>query len=908
MSGRNLSVRTAAIWRFVLAWCEVTAVFTVTSVTVAEPAKVEQVVVVFKTHFDIGYTDLARNVVNSYRTSMIDKALDVCEGAKSMPTEQRFVWTVPGWPMAQILWPGQSPERRQRILQAIRDGRLVWHGLPFTPHTESLDLEDVVRGMEFSSALSRSLGMPLPRDAKMTDVPSHTRIVPTILKRAGIDFLHIGCNPQAASADVPALFWWEGPDGSRLLTMYSAGDYGTGLKAPEGWPYKTWLALIHTGDNEGPPTPQAVQALVDQAKRELPGVKLRFGRLSDFADAILKENPPLPVVCTDMPDTWIYGIAAMPCQTALARHLRPQIGTLESLNALLTIWGVKVPEVKNVVADAYEGSLMYGEHTWGYCMGFLGWRYGREWEEARDKGRYALAEESWAEKGEKILNAERLVHPALQRDVAALAQAVRVTGRRIIVFNPLPWRRDGLVNSDWSKTFLADDTGAIPMTLRDVATGDTITAEIDGPWARFIARDVPPLGYRTYVPVGEQAKQPESPSSGDDTTLENEYLRVQLDPARGTVASLIDKRSGRELVDPTSKYGFGQYLYERFDADMHHAYQVAYCKSHPWPAWAEVFGKPHLPPAKESPYAAASPKNFRISTYRGPVASMAVMNTEAGEAIPHDVRVIVTLCRGCPFIDVGLTISAKRADPWPEAGWLCFPFKIEKPTFQLGRLGATMDPAKDICRGTNHEVFCLSSGMTALGPDGAGAGLCPIDSPLVSLGHPGLFRYTKNFTPREPIAFVNLYNNQWGTNFQQWIDKLPPFSVRIWAVRDGSTQSNLVTPSWEARQPCLATLFDGPAGELPPTQSGIELSQKGVLVTAFGPNPDGDGTLLRLWEQAGEDGPCQVRLPEGLSAVTAQSCDLRGQAQGEPLPVHGSEVTLPLRHFAPASVILRKQK
>ena len=38
---------------------------------------VEEVVVVFKTHFDIGYTDLARNVVNRYRTSMIDNALAV---------------------------------------------------------------------------------------------------------------------------------------------------------------------------------------------------------------------------------------------------------------------------------------------------------------------------------------------------------------------------------------------------------------------------------------------------------------------------------------------------------------------------------------------------------------------------------------------------------------------------------------------------------------------------------------------------------------------------------------------------------------------------------------------------------------------------------------------------------------
>ena len=85
-----------------------------------EPPKLEQVIVVFKTHFDIGYTDLARNVVTRYRTSMIDKALSACDASRDLPAEHRFVWTLPGWPMAQILWTGQTPERRKRIEEAIR--------------------------------------------------------------------------------------------------------------------------------------------------------------------------------------------------------------------------------------------------------------------------------------------------------------------------------------------------------------------------------------------------------------------------------------------------------------------------------------------------------------------------------------------------------------------------------------------------------------------------------------------------------------------------------------------------------------------------------------------------------------------------------------------------------------------
>ncbi len=69
-----------------------------------------------------------------------------------MPPEHRFVWTLSGWPMKQVLWSGTNASAAgSGSPQAIRDGRLVWHALPASLHTESLDLEDLVRGMVFSS-------------------------------------------------------------------------------------------------------------------------------------------------------------------------------------------------------------------------------------------------------------------------------------------------------------------------------------------------------------------------------------------------------------------------------------------------------------------------------------------------------------------------------------------------------------------------------------------------------------------------------------------------------------------------------------------------------------------------------------------------------------------------------------
>ena len=873
----------------------------------------EQVVVVFKTHFDIGYTGLASEVVERYRTSMIDKALDVCDASRNLPPENQFVWTIPGWPMAQILWPGQTPERRERIERAIRDGRLVWHALPATTHTESLDLEDFVRGMRFSSELSRRFGTPLARDAKMTDVPSHTWIVPTVLRHAGVDFLHIGCNSASGSPDVPRLFWWEGPDGSRLLTMYEASGYGSGLKPPEDWPYKTWLALIHTGDNQGPPPPDHVQKLLAQAERELPGVKVRMGRLSDFADAILAEKPDLPVIRADMPDTWIHGIMSMPQETAIARSVRPQIAALEALNTLLRAWGVEVPGVEEGLAKAYEGSLMYGEHTWGYSMSPFGYHYSDEWAKLREEGHYARLEQSWAEHGARVRDAEEMVRLACLEDTDALARVVSVDGPRIVVFNPLPWPRDEVVTL---RLPLRE-----PGKWKDASTGESLIVDatpvfeprqrgnsergaprkVEGTYLHLVARNVPALGYRTYVPTPTVRSSPHTVP--DSFIIENEHFLARLDQSRGVIASIVEKRSGRELVDESSQYGFGQYLHERFDQQRVREYFEDYLKY--IPGWAPHFARGGLPSADEVPYWCGSPKVFGSHLFSlNEVVQWGSLFTLSDKEVPLGFMLDPTIYRDLPYLDLDFSVVRKQPDPWPEAGWLCLPFKVDQPTFRLGRLGSVIDPAQDALRGSNFDVFCLSTGMTITGPDGKGVGLCPIDSPLVSIGRPGLYQYSKEFGEREPVVFVNLFNNVWGTNFQQWTEGSWQSRVRIWAVEGKGLEADLITPSWEARSPCQAAFFDGPAGTLPPSQSGIELSRKGVLVTAFGPNPDGDGVLLRLWEQSGEDGPCRVRLPKAMDVAQAQPCDLRGRPQGDPIPVRDGQIEVPLRHFAPASLIL----
>ncbi len=332
-------------------------------------SQINEIIVVCKTHFDIGYSDRVEEVLKYYRTTMIDRALDLIDRSKELPQEEQFTWTCPGWVFDWITedWPGQTAERRQRLDRAVKSGRLVAHALPFSIESELMWPEEFARGYAFADRSCQRYGMPIPRAAKTSDVPSQSRALATGLAHGGIRFMHIGCNwPSGYVHDLPPLFWWEGPDGSRVMTMYSTiygtctalwpwggeGDpyIGHNLLPPANWPYKTWPAIIVTADNSGPPTLEAVRALFTEVLEKFPGVKVRMGTLDDIADAILAEKPELAVVRGETPDTWIHGCMSDPGGMRHARNVRPLIPAVEALHTQLRQWGVPVEEHDEQVA------------------------------------------------------------------------------------------------------------------------------------------------------------------------------------------------------------------------------------------------------------------------------------------------------------------------------------------------------------------------------------------------------------------------------------------------------------------------------------------------------------------------------------------------------------------------------
>ncbi len=857
--------------------------------TAPDYSHIKEVIVVIKTHFDIGYTHRVREIVHHYRTDMIDRAMNIMDQSKSLPPAQQFAWTGPGWVMSKVLedWDGQTPARRQRLDEYVKAGKFRFHALPFTLESDACEPEEMARGFIFAFRLCRKYGMPLPRSGKMTDVPSHGGALATVLAHGGVQFMHIGCNWPSGCVKTPGLFWWEGPDGSRVLTLYS-NTYGTcvpswlprwyspqdpfiarNLAPAADWPYPVWPAIIVTPDNSGPPKAEQVKSLFEDAVKRLPGVRIRMGTMDDFVDAIVREKPEIPVVKGEMPDTWIHGIMCDPGGIKLSREVHPQIAAAEVLHTQLNLWGVAQPPVDKDIALAYEKTLLYGEHTWGGAASVN--QYGAAFA-GLDPRKYADLEASWEDKTDYIREASRISRRITDANLQALASAVTHNGPGMVVFNPLPWTRSG-------------------------------TVEVNG--KTVFVKDMPPAGYRV-LPLPPTGMQTAPRKTTEPTTIESAFFKLTLDPAQGAVASLVDKRNGREWVEPSDGRGLGQYLNERFTFEQTHQYAMKYQQGRAgnWPH--PGMHKPEMISEKQVPYRAAT-SGKGTATIEGNTATLECPADPANHLPATALK--ITLSNDQPCIDLELTIKEKAKDNWPEADWLCLPLKVASPQFRVHRQLGVMNPATDILPGANRDLFTIGQGVTITDADGAGIAVCPLDHPLVSLDRPGCWQCSRDaeeFTPRKPVVYLNLYNNQWNTNFRYWYPGSWSSRVRLWTF-DGRTPADevIATPALEARNPLLAVATTGAGGRLPSSQSGVAVSRPGVTVTAFGPNPDGNGTLLRVWEQSGQAGEVSVALPAGAPFKTATPINLRGQVLGDSLKIHDGRLAFQLAAFAPASFQLQ---
>lgn len=306
--------------------------------------EMKKILVVFKTHLDIGYTDFAENVTEKYMNNFIPGAIRVAKELREAGGEARFKWTTGSWLIYEYLMRKGEKECAE-LSDAIRNGDICWHGLPCTTHTELMDKELFRYGLSLSQRLDEKFGVKTIA-AKMTDVPGHTKAMIPFLKEAGIELLHIGVNESSAVPDVPEIFRWKADNGDMINVIYN-GDYGNFTKLGD-----TGVALwfAHTLDNLGAQKVEEIVEIFDSLRKQFPDAQLVAADLNDVALALREAEASLPVITDEIGDSWIHGVGTDPKKIC-------QFRSLEKLYASL-------PEGEDK-ENLARGLMLVPEHTWG---------------------------------------------------------------------------------------------------------------------------------------------------------------------------------------------------------------------------------------------------------------------------------------------------------------------------------------------------------------------------------------------------------------------------------------------------------------------------------------------------------------------------------------------------------------
>jgi hypothetical protein len=516
---------------------------------------------------------------------------------------------------------------------------------------------------------------------------------------------------------------------------------------------------------------------------------------------------------------------------------------------------------------------MFDEHTWTSA---------RSWPDPE----HSESLRQSAVKQSRATNAHLLLEQLLDRAMASIADYIHRPSGTLVVFNPLNWQRSSLVEVDIDKGLeLVDLALHQSVAAQELYTGQGFRH------VRFLAQDVPAVGYKCYglAPAHAAAAgiEPGGAAGEGAATLESPYYRVTLDPESGAVRSIFDKELSRELVDSSSPYRFGQYVYVS-GADQ--------------PRNTALEFKPNLPKPELEPHGAGGGK--LVSVLKTSFGSVATLESTAPNTARIQTQVIL--------FDTQKKIEfANRVDKTKvytkEAVYFAFPFAFDHPEFRYEIQNGFVNPARDIMKGGNLEWFSVQHWVAA-DQDNATAALVPVDGHLVTLGDIVRGAWPREFGSRKGSIFSYLMSNYWETNWDA--GQGGPYTFR-YAITSGQRLSPaaLTRLGWEEMTPLEAneiTPMDkaiAPPRPLDAVQSSfLHVDQPNVVLVTWKRAEDEQGTILRFVEVNGESATVKIDIPIlNLESAWLSSAMEKNQ---QPLEVSAHAFQFPIKPFQIVTVRL----
>jgi hypothetical protein len=827
-----------------------------------DPAKKWNFFLVPHTHLDVGYTDYQAKVAEAQSRS-IDEAIGMIHDHPD------FRFSVDGyWCVRQFL-AERTDEQKQLLFQAVKEKKLFVPTVEASLLTGFPSLETLIRSLYPAFEFNQKHGGDADF-ADITDVPSYSWSYASVMAAAGLKYFAAGSDNYRAPVLLQgrlhekAPFWWEGPDGGRILMWYSRHYHQ--MKSLFGLPptiagghdslplylqiysrpdYKSDATIIYGTQVENTDLFPQQATLVDEWNKIYAYPHLKYSGFSEAIGYIAGQfGDSIPVVKADGGPYWEDGIASTARSAALERASEQRALAAEKFSTLSSLVNPRLRPDAGALKELWNEMVLYDEHTWGAA------RSVQHPKSDQTVGQLAIKEDFASE-------AKKHVDDLLWRSLAALADYISDPPNTLLVFNPLSWQRSCLVEFD-----LDNGHELVDLTNHQTIAYEVLFSGASYRHIRFMAQDVPSVGYKAYAIRPAQQPAPAPPLTSD-TTVENQYYRVVLDAASGAVKSIFDKELNKELVNTSSPYRFDQYLYVT-GADMLPNRAVQY--------------SPAVPVPEFTIHGAGSGR--LVSVTHQPFGVVARMESE-GVNTPR-IETEVILFDGQKKIEFVNRVH-KTEVYTKEAVYFAFPLAMEHPQFRYEIQNGVVDPSRDQMPGAGKEWFSVQHWVAAE-EGGVTAALVPVDASLVSLGD--IFRATwpKDFGQRPGTIFSYVMNNYWDTNYAA--GQGGDFKFR-YVLTSGNhlPPAGLSRLGWEEMTPAEVDqitsqdkALDTPRPLDAARGSFAQVDQPNVVLVTWKMAEDGDGTVLRFLEVGGQANAVEVQTPH-LDVRSAWSSDAMERKQ-----------------------------
>ncbi len=808
------------------------------------------------THLDVGYTDY-RGKVAEIQARTLDEAVAMIK------RQPRFRFSTDGsWSLEQFL-ATRSTKQQQEILGLIRRDKIGIPAQYANLLTGYSSLETLYRSFYYSHQLSRLYKLPFSY-ANTTDIPTYTGAYPSILASAGIKYWAAGGDDERGPIlnympwNERSPFWWEGQDGKKVLFWYSRGysqiSFLFGLPPQSAAVYETLpiflqayskpeykpdVALIYGAQPENTNLDPEIARFVSDWNGQFAYPRLIYATFADFFRYLDKHyGNTLPTYKGDMGSYWEDGVGSDAYYTAQDRQNQNAILAAEVLSTVSHVVSPHLIPPKNEIDDIWRNIELYSEHTWTASPSV------RQPESEQ-------ATKQLEEKNDMVSHARIQIEDVTDRALSQLVDQIHVPAGTLVAFNALNWKRSALVETDLDEDDeLVDLTTGLPVQLETLFHKDHFKH------VRFLTGDIPAVGYKCFAIKVQGHSDPGKPLLNGTPIIENQYYKITVNKTKGTIESIIDKQIHRELVEQSSKYSFGEYLYVTGgdgNTKMIHAFQ-------------------DLPRAELTIHRAE--KSTYLGTRRTPWGQ--VMEFSSSDLNTPAINLEVLLYDEQKKIEFRYHVQ-KDYTTAKEAVYFAFPVAVSSPTFAYASQQGWVDPAKDMFKGASLEWFSIQRWM-AVRDAGLTVGIVPLDAPLACFGDINRGEWPKNFRPRSSTLFSYAMNNYWFVNYRAGQGGDFTFRYTLTSA-DHLDPASLSRVGWESMEPVeldrvvKQDKIGDPDRPLPASgMSFLTISAPNVVLVTWKMAEDSHGTILRLKETAGHDTEATIRI-FGKDNYSVSLCD-----------------------------------